>query len=185
MTELRPASSAPPHASSDVSTAVIAQARRADVAALTAIHARYAPELLAVAARLVGSRDEAADVVQDLFVGLPEALARYTEQQQFGAWLRRVAVRLALSRLRTRARRREAALDVLPAHVAVAPVPTLDRVALAAAILALPEPQRVVFVLREVEGYTHAEIAVLLGISRAASEVRLFRAVRRLRALLS
>ena len=127
--------------------------------------------------------------MQDLFVGLPEALGRYAEQGQFGAWLRRVAVRLALSRVRADRRRREEPLDAV-ADTARDPRPAVgdaavDRLALERAVAALPEPLRLVFVRREVEGYAHAEVAALLGISRAASEVRLFRAVRRLRELLS
>lgn len=173
-----------------------AAARRGEPDALARLYAEHAGRLTAVAARLLGSRADAEDVVQDLFVGLPEALGRYEERGQVGAWLRRLVIRLALGRLRAERRRGEEPLDVRaidqprsaarrqgagspPADVLV------DRVALERAVAALPEPLRLVFLLREVEGYAHDEIAALLGISRNASEVRLFRAVRRLRVLLA
>ena len=57
----------------------------------------------------------------------------------------------------------------------------IDRTALEGALRAIPDKLRVVFVLREIEGYTHAEIAELLGIRRGTSEVRLHRAMRALR----
>ncbi len=180
MPESRAVSDRPSSAEPALPPSVIARARAGDPAALAAVFRRHAPELLAVATRLTASRDEAADVVQDLFVGLPEALAHYRERGQFGAWLRRAAVRLALTRLRAARRRRDVPADAPPSAAARAE-PVLDRIALERAIGALPESLRVVFVLREVEGYSHAEIAAALGITRAASEVRLFRAVRRLR----
>lgn len=171
---------------------LIARARRADAEALTTLYRLHADALMAVAARIVGSTPDAEDVVQDLFVGLPEALGQYTEQGQLDAWLRRVVVRLSLARVRARNRRREDALDprteppaATPERLVVPADGVIDRVALERAIAALPEPLRLVFLLREVEGYAHAEVAALLGISRGASEVRLFRAIRRLRALLA
>lgn len=163
---------------------LVARARRGDVGALATLYQQHAVVLTAAAARVLGSRTEAEDVVQDLFVALPEALARYREQGQFGAWLRRVAVRLALGRMRSRQRRRESPLEATADLVDPRGRPAdvvLERLALERAIAALPASLRVVFVLREVEGYTHSEIAALLGITRASSEVRLFRAVRRLR----
>lgn len=169
---------------------LLARAGAGDAAALTVLYRHYAADLIAALGHLLGSRAEAEDAVQDLFVALPEALGSYVERGQFGAWLRRVAVRLALARLRTRARRREAPLDAgvdaarsLPARHTADGV--IDRVALERALAALPNALRVVFLLKEVEGYSHAEIAASLGITRAASEVRLFRAVRRLRDHLS
>lgn len=176
----------PPEPAPSTPADLIAAARRGEPGALASLYEQYAGGLTTAVARILGSPDEAEDVVQDLFVALPEALGRYAERGQLGAWLRRVAVRLALGRARAR-RRREASLDAAadpPDHRPLASDAFADRLALERAIAALPEPLRLVFVLREVEGYAHAEIAALLGISRSASEVRLFRAVRKLRALL-
>jgi RNA polymerase sigma-70 factor, ECF subfamily len=151
--------------------------RGGDPEALTHIYRRHAAGLLALAYRLTGSAADAEDVVQDLFVGLPEALARYREEGRFGGWLRSLVVRLCLMRLRTARRRREVDLD----HIGPVPAgPARDQDAWSA-LAELPEDQRVIVVLKVVEGYSHAEIAELLGIRRGTSEVRLHRALRRLR----
>ena len=76
--------------------------RRGDPDALGALYDHRAPAILLLARRLLGSAAEAEDLVQDLFVGLPEALAHYQERGSLGPWLRTVATRMALMRLRRR-----------------------------------------------------------------------------------
>ncbi len=170
---------------------LIARTRAGDPDALGALYERHADALLALAHRLVGARSDAEDVLHDVFLGLPEALRRYEERGSLDGWLRRVTARVALNRLRTKRRARELSIDEPPGAGApapplphVRPLDTVNALALRDAIDALPDALRVVFVLREVEGYTHAEIAVLLGVTRGASEVRLHRAVAALRARL-
>ncbi|MEO8562283.1 MAG: sigma-70 family RNA polymerase sigma factor [bacterium] len=162
---------------------LIARLRRSDGIAIGILYARFATPLLGLAHRLLGSRDEAEDVVQDVFVGLPLALRRYNEQGAFAAWLKLVTVRTALMHRRSSARRRQTPLDAPDARGrATAPEPLIDRMVLEAAIAALPEALRDVFVLYHIERFSHAEIAQMLGIRRGTAEVRLHRAVRRLRA---
>ncbi len=163
--------------------AALAALRAGEPTALSRLFHAEASGLLALAYRLLLSRDEAEDVVQDLFVGLPEALGRYEERGQFRAWLRAIVVRLCLMRLR-RARRTAGS----PALVDDAPAPahsdTVTNLALLAALAELPPDLRAVVVLKVIEGYTHEEIAALLGIRRNTSEVRLHRALARLRSAL-
>ena len=153
--------------------------------ALEALYARHATPLLRLAERLCGSVDDAEDVVQDVFVGLTLALRHYHEQGTFASWLRAITARMALMH-----RRRGARIDRLDsvegtsAYPLARPEPVLERVTLDAAIRALPQPLRDVFVLYHIEHFTHAEIAGLLGIRRGTAEVRLFRAIRHLRTLL-
>jgi len=145
------------------------------------LYRRHASALMAVAYRLLMSRADAEDVVHDLFVGLPEALRKYEERGSMESWLKRIVVRLALSRLRAR---RELPLDAAQDLTARPSDPT-DRVALQRALAELSPSLRAVLVLKEIEGFSHAEIAGMLGISVGASEVRLHRALRQLRASLS
>lgn len=161
-----------------------ARLRDGDMGALDQLFERHATPLLRLATRLMGSEADGEDVVQDVFVGLPLALRRYEERGQFGPWIRRITTRTALMRLRRIGTRAEVALDGVgePEHPRRGM--EIERIGLERAMAALPETLRVVFVLREVEGHSHAEIAALLGISRSASEVRLHRAVQRLRLLL-
>jgi len=135
--------------------------------------------LFRLAYRLVGAREDAEDVVHDVFVGLPDALRRYEERGSFAAWLKRVTARVALMRLRSGKRRREVALDKAVGQVQ--PPATSGGDGLAAAVDTLPDHLRAVLVLKEIEGYSHSEVGELLGISVGASRVRLNRAMRRLR----
>ncbi len=159
---------------------LIAGLRAGKPEALAEVYRRHAGSLLAVACRLTGSSAEAEDVVHDLFVRLPEALVQYEERGQFTFWLRQCGVRMALMRLRAGRRRNEVALGESAAR---RHDPT-QGVALVRALDQLPTDQRAVVVLKVIEGYSHGEIAELLGISRNASEVRLHRGMRRLRRLL-
>lgn len=158
----------------------ITGARQGDPAALSALYDEFGAWLYRLAYRVTGSREDAEDVVQDVFVGLPEALGRYDERGQFDAWLKRVTLRVALMRLRSSNRRREVRLE------AAAGVLAHDRDAAAtadvhSAIAALPDRLRLVLVLKELEGYSHGEVAEALGITVGTSRVRLLRALKVLR----
>jgi len=160
----------------------IAEARAGRPAALATLYEEHAARLLAVAYRLLGSRDDAEDVVHDVFVGLPEALRRYEERGSFAAWLRKITARVALARLRETNTR--PAVDLDEAHV-VAPMRSSDAsLTLERALRSLSPSLRTVLVLKEIEGFSHAEIAAMLDISVGASEVRLHRALQALRAIL-
>ncbi len=163
--------------------ALVASLRRGDPEALREAYASYGVAVYRIALRLTGSTADADDVLQDVFVGLPEALRGYEVRVSFVGWLRRVAARTALMRMRRRERRREEHLT--PEHEPPArSSDDLDRLALERAIAALPASLRSVFVLKEIEGYPHAHIAELLGIGIGASEVRLHRAKQQLRGIL-
>jgi RNA polymerase sigma-70 factor (ECF subfamily) len=142
-----------------------------------------------VAYNLLRSRSDAEDVLHDVFLGLPEALRKYEESGRFDAWLRTVAARAALTRMRTSARRKEDRID----DASAVPDSTRtrqsherieERVAIGDAMDRLPDSLRTVFVLKVIEGYSHSEISKLLSISEGASEVRLVRAMKELRMLL-
>src|SRR4051812_29781367 len=157
---------------------LVSRVRAGHADAIGELYARVAERLGTLAQRLTGSREDAEDVLHDVFLGLPEALRHYDERGRLEPWLRRVTARVALIRLRARRRRRE--VDVPPElRTDAAPHghPGLDdRVALAQAVDALPDALRAVLVLKLVEGYSHGEIAALLDITPRASEQRLHRA---------
>ena len=162
-------------------TALLARVRSGDRDALTTLYQAHAGEMLALAVRLTGSRSDAEDAIQDLFLRLPRALARYQEQGRFLAWLKQLTVRHALVRLRSGRRRREIALAEAESFwVGDTTADTTTRDALDR----LEPDDRAIIVLKVVEGYSHAEIAELLGIRKGTSEVRLHRALERLRSQL-
>jgi RNA polymerase sigma-70 factor (ECF subfamily) len=157
---------------------------RGEEHAFAALYAAHAEAAYNAALRLLGSSADAEDVTQELFVALPVTLAGYDPSRgALGPWLRRVAVRLALMRLRTVRRRREVDAGSVAALLA-RDDGAVERLSIEAALARLTDEQRTVFLLKEVEGYEHREIASLLEISVANSEVRLFRARQALRALL-
>jgi RNA polymerase sigma-70 factor (ECF subfamily) len=163
-------------------TELVAAARVGDPRGLAGLYHRHGAALFDTAYRLTGSPADAEDIVHDVFVGLPEALRHYREQGSFGAWLRRVAVRVVLMRLRSQRRRGEVSLEAAD----TSPAPErADANILGAdlwrSVAALPDSLRTVFVLKQVEGYSHQEIATVMGISAGASRVRLARALESLR----
>jgi len=158
----------------------IARARDGDADALGELYREHASAVMRVAYHLMASRDEAEDIVQDVFIGLPEALRKLADLGSFPAWLRRVAARTALMRLRGERRRRQSPIEGADG-TAAPPHDGIERDAIAGALASLPDDLRTVFVLKEIEGYSHAEIASLAGITVANSEVRLHRARQRLR----
>jgi RNA polymerase sigma-70 factor (ECF subfamily) len=163
---------------------LIDQVRAGSTDAFAELFRRYAPLVHQVASRMLTAHGDADDVVQDVFLGLPRALRSYRGDGSLEGWIRRVAVRTCLMRLRSRTRRREEVLDhEVPgaSHVAGS---LIDRIALQRALDSLPEPHRVVFVLKTMEGYSHAEIAAMLEITEEASRARLGRARSKLRSLL-
>jgi RNA polymerase sigma-70 factor (ECF subfamily) len=154
---------------------LVAAVRAGNSDALGRLYEQHADAVFALALRMTASEPDAEDVLQDVFVGLPEALRLYEERGTFGAWLKRVTARTALMRLRSQRRLREESLDAAGA-LAGESLPITDALTARAAIARLPDALRVVFVLKEVEGYSHTEIAALLGITPGASAARLFRA---------
>jgi RNA polymerase sigma-70 factor, ECF subfamily len=157
--------------------AILARARSADPDALGDLFQEYAERMLGVARGIVGSADEAQDVVQDVFVGLPEALRGFDGSGPLAAWLRRLTARAALLRLRSEKRRmqwhRRAAAESSRQH---RPGAVEARITLERVVSRMPGELRAVYLLKEIEGHSHGEIAELLGISPGASEVRLHRA---------
>jgi RNA polymerase sigma-70 factor (ECF subfamily) len=162
---------------------LLTAARAGSAEALGVLYTRYADMVFGTALRMLGSRADAEDVLQDIFVGLPEALHGYEDRGRFAHWLKRVAIRAALMRLRARRRRREEPIEMLELPQAAAEASGIvERIAAQRAIAALPDALRTVFLLKEVDGYSHDEIAALLGISSSASAVRLYRAWRAIHA---
>jgi RNA polymerase sigma-70 factor, ECF subfamily len=157
-------------------------ARSGDPAAITEFYERFGDTVYRVAYRFMGSTADAEDIVQDVFLGLPEALKSFASRGSLEGWVKRVTVRTALMKLRKQRIRKESALDEMCPHQGATPAGCpVDRIALERALKKLPLKLRSVFVLKEVEGYTHAEIGEILGITVTSSKIQLYRARKRLR----
>jgi RNA polymerase sigma-70 factor, ECF subfamily len=160
-----------------------------DEAAMRAIWSRHAPHIDVVVRRLVGGdHDLAADVAQEVWIQIFRALPTYRGDSQFGTWAHRIAVNRTLNALRQR--RRLATLEATDVDEEIAAVePEAERNILAATIEAataqLSPGARAVFVMHDVEGFTHEEIATALGITTGGSKSQLFKARAKLRKLLA
>ncbi len=168
-------------AADDAADAALAGA--GDTRAFERLYRRHAPRIHALARRMLGP-DHAEEVTQDAFVRAWEKVSTFRGDAAFGTWLYRLAVNVILGRRGELARRRarlsedERALHATPA---ARETPAL-RVAFEAALERLPDGAREVFVLHDVEGYKHEEIAGMLGVSAGTSKSQLHRARMLLRA---
>jgi RNA polymerase sigma-70 factor (ECF subfamily) len=150
--------------------------------ALAQVYDLYAPTVYRIGYHLLGDSEEADDLVQDVFVGLSRAVRTFEGRGTFEGWLKRVATRTALMKLRQQQNRRrllwrERARLTRSEQEA----PVAERLDLEHALRQLDPILRAVFVLKDMEDHTHEEIAELLGISVGAARVRLHRARRKLR----
>lgn len=164
--------------------ATLAAARDGETAACEAIYRRFERPVYTLALRLTGSRDEALDVLQESFIHALERLDQFRGDGPFWPWLKQVAVSQALMRLRREKRFRlwqRGAREPEPET----PGPDGADRDLAEALASLPATSRAVVWLYDVEGYTHAEIARLMGRSLSFSKSQLARAHARLRARLA
>jgi len=164
---------------------LVGQVAAGDPDALAALYRLHGAALFRLARRLTASVEDAEDVLHDLFVGLPESMHKYDGRGSLIGWLKRVLVRLALMRLRAERRRREVPLHEEMSQGALGrATDDASRWDLERVVATLPDDLRAVLVLRQTEGYSHHEIAALLGITPGASRVRLSRAVKLLSAAL-
>jgi RNA polymerase sigma-70 factor, ECF subfamily len=159
-----------------------------DEAALRALWSRHAPHIDMVVRRLVGQdQDLAQDIAQEVWIQIFRALPSYRGESQFGTWAHRIAVNRTLNALRKT--RRIAGLETDVEEDSASVEMDTDRSFLAASIdeatRKLSPGARAVFVLHDVEGYTHEEIARELGITTGGSKSQLFKARAKLRKLLA
>ena len=157
-------------------------ARQGDADAFRALYEAHVGRVFALCLRLAGERGQAEELTQDVFVRVWRQLDSFRGESAFGTWLHRVAVNEVLGRFRARGRRsrHETAedLDQYDPPAARGGPPPID---LEAAIARLPPGARQVFVLYDVEGFRHEEIATLTGIAIGTSKAQLHRARRLLR----
>jgi RNA polymerase sigma-70 factor (ECF subfamily) len=159
---------------------VVRRVRSGDTALFEVVMRRHNQRLYRAVRAIVRDEAEAEDVMQHAYVQAFARLDQFDGRGGFAAWLTRIAVHEAFARLRRRARpapfvRAQAGYAHVPDPEHAAAAAELRRL-LEAAIDRLPETQRVVFVLRDVEGRSTAETARVLGIRELAVRARLHRA---------
>jgi len=164
-----------------------------DASAFDTLFSRYHARVRAVTMRYVGDEHAAEDLVQETFLNVIRALPRVDASFNFGAWVHRIAVNICQDELRRRGRRathvdtsndpEEALLRIADSDRHHSPEDALEATYLRHLVWEvakkLPERQRMVLTLRELQGLSYASIAHVMGISDAAVETLLHRARKR------
>ena len=166
-----------------MSDLAVRRAQVGDQEAFGEVYRAHAGRIYALCLRLEADVARAEELTQDVFVRAWERLASWRGDSAFGTWLHRLAVNVVLSDRRSAWRRGKRILftddpSQYERPREAAPGTALD---LEQAIAGLPPGARAVFVLHDVEGYTHDEIAGIAGIAEGTSKAQLFRARRLLR----
>ncbi|HWD52890.1 MAG TPA: sigma-70 family RNA polymerase sigma factor [Acidimicrobiales bacterium] len=165
-------------------------ARRGDRPAFEELVRVTSGDIYALAFRLTGNEQDARDIVQETYLRAFRSIRKFRGDAAFSTWLYRIAANCAATSHRRRKRMGQVSIDTDPRCAELPADPDPDAVASAAverdrlvrALRTLPLAQRTVIVLRDIYGLSHEEIGTELGISGAATRVRLHRARRQLRA---
>jgi RNA polymerase sigma-70 factor (ECF subfamily) len=163
---------------------LVGKAQAGDMPAFEELYRLNSSRVYAVCMRMCGNAGYAEEMTQEAFIRAWQRLSSFRGDARFSTWLHRVAVNVVLSDRRSRAKRMEKVTDPLEnleVRLSARPdVPGLS-VDLEEAIAKLPEGARDVFVLHDIEGYKHKEIAEMTGIATGTSKAHLHRARRLLR----
>ena len=155
----------------------VALAAGGDQSAFERLYHTHVGRIHSLTRRMLGGH-EADEVTQDIFVRTWQKLGQFRGESAFGTWLHRLAVNVVIERRRSYAIQRERMADdpAVLETVSVAPARADLTVDFEAAIEQLPPGAREIFVLHDVEGYKHREIAVMLNIATGTSKRQLHRA---------
>jgi RNA polymerase sigma-70 factor (ECF subfamily) len=172
------------HDSATTIASLVRRAQNGDRAAFEQIYRDNVGRVYAICLRILANSTHAQELTQDVFVRVWEMIGTFRGESAFSSWLYRLTVNLVLVDLRAKKRRaaRVMTTDDLSSYDKdnnmASPGSTID---LEHAIASLPEQARAVFVLHDIEGYLHHEIAALLNIAEGTSKAQLHRSRKLLR----
>ena len=171
--------------------ALAQRAAEGDMQAFEELYERHNRRVYSLCLRMTGNVSEAEDLAQEVFIQLFRKIGSFRGESAFTTWLHRLTVNQVLMHFRKRGVRMEQTTEDGETPVQVVQgtenpnqMPVVDRIALDKAIAQLPPGYRTVFVLHDVEGHEHEEIAKLLGCSVGTSKSQLHKARMKLRGLL-
>jgi RNA polymerase sigma-70 factor (ECF subfamily) len=169
-----------------------ARCRAGDAGAFEELYRQHARRLFGLVTRMLGSADEAEDLLQEVFLQAYRKLSGFRGDSALGTWLYRLTMNHCLDHLRGRQAKMSRATESLddgsgdePAAASPLVPAAITRVDLERAIERLPDGARAAFLLHDVEGFEHREIAQILGISEGTSKSQVHKARMKLRAILS
>jgi RNA polymerase sigma-70 factor, ECF subfamily len=167
---------------------LVARCRAGDVEAFETLYREHAARLYTLASRMAGSPDDGEDLLQEIFLQAYRKLASFKGDSSIGTWLYRLALNHCLDYVRSRRAKMNKLTETLDAETSFEPTARRDmpiaRMDLERAVERLPEGCREAFVLHDVEGFDHKEVAELLGIAEGTSKSQVFKARMKLRGFL-
>lgn len=169
---------------------LVDRCRAGDTAAFEELYRRHSGRLFNLVLRMAGSAEAAEDLLQEVFLQVHRKLAGFRGDSSLGTWLYRLAMNHCLDYLRGREARMgrvTGSIDEEDAAEPVAPAPVgpVTRMDLERAIAQLPAGCRAAFLLHDVEGFEHREVAAMLDISEGTSKSQVHKARMKLRAILA
>jgi RNA polymerase sigma-70 factor (ECF subfamily) len=171
--------------------ALARQAAEGDMAAFEELYARHNRRVYSLCLRMTGNVSEAEDLAQEAFIQLFRKIGSFRGESAFTTWLHRLTVNQVLMHFRKRNVKLEQTTDdgEVPVQIVKGTenpgaMPVVDRIALDRAVGKLPPGYRTVFVLHDVEGHEHEEIAKILGCSVGTSKSQLHKARMKLRTMI-
>jgi len=180
------------HAPEPEATSVLARAQAGDHHAFAELYATHKRRIYSLCLRMVGNSAEAEDLTQEAFLQLHRKISTFRGDSAFSTWLHRLTINVVLMQLRRKG------LQLISLDEAMEPSPdegpgrsfgsldpilagAIDRLTLEQAVADLPAGYRLIFILHDVEGYEHNEIATMLDCSIGNSKSQLHKARLRLR----
>lgn len=167
------------------------KAAAGDGKAFEELYRRHYRRVYALTLRMMGNPTEAEDMTQEVFLQLFNKIGMFRGESAFTTWLHRMTVNQVLMHFRKKSTRSELLTDEGETPVQIvkgtenpSTAPVIDRIGLENALKQLPNGYRTVFVLHDVEGYEHYEIAEMLGIAEGTSKSQLHKARLKLRQLI-
>lgn len=180
----------------DGERALAGRASSGDESAFEQLYRAHAPRVFALCLRMSGSRQRAAELTQDVFVHIWKQLKTWRGESALSSWIHRLTVNLVLSNVRGEQRRQKHEMNETDKHEgdardarrttnadssrttpgSVRPASIHEAIDLERAIAGLPNGARTVFVLHDVEGYQHGEIAKMTGTAEGTCRAQLHRA---------
>lgn len=187
-----PAKTWPIAGDNETDESLVVRAKQGDWGAFEALFNRHRTLVYRYAYQMVQRRDDAEDIVQEVFVRAYKNLDRYRDEARFTTWLLRIATNLATDRARMSSRRQtleqqeaQGALTWMTTNISEDPVENLESerrvLILRKALAALPEHHRNMIILRDIEERDYSEIADICSTSVGGAKLRVLRARRALR----
>ena len=165
-----------------------ARCQAGDVEAFETLYRQHSAKIYTLASRMAGSAEDGEDLLQEIFLQAYRKVGSFNGESALGTWLYRLAINHCLDYVRSRHAKMNKLTETLDAETSFQPAARREtpiaRLDLERAVERLPEGCREAFVLHDVEGFGHKEVAALLGIAEGTSKSQVFKARLKLRAFL-